>query len=127
MNILPLKDDTEVGEDGVLLSGGQRQRIAIARCLYSKAECSILDLPFSALDSTLALHIFEHGIQKVLLKRKRTVIIRIHRKDLLKHACKILSFDANGHLIAQGTYADLRQSTPELFEDQVSDQYDNLF
>ena len=124
IDFLPLKDETEVGDDGVLLSGGQRQRIAIARCLYSKAECSILDLPFSALDSTLALHIFEHGIQKVLLKRKRTVIIRTHRKDLLKHACKILSFDADGHLNAQGTYTDLSQSNLELFEEQVSSQND---
>ena len=53
INILPLKDDTEVGEDGILLSGGQRHRIAIARCLYSKASCTILDMPFSALDSNL--------------------------------------------------------------------------
>ena len=53
INILPLRDDTEVGEDGVLLSGGQRHRIAIARCLYSKASCTILDMPFCALDSNL--------------------------------------------------------------------------
>ena len=36
-----------------VLSGGQRHRIAIARCLYSKASCTILDMPFSALDSNL--------------------------------------------------------------------------
>ena len=116
LNILPLKDDTEVGEDGVLLSGGQIQRIAIARCLYSKANCTILDNPFTALDSNLALHIFEHGILNILLKRKRTVFMSCERKDFWPRADIILDFN-QGVLEHQGNYHELKRLNPDLFRD----------
>lgn len=60
--ILPHRDDTQVGDDGVLLSGGQRHRLAIARCLYSKASCTILDTPFAALDANLGKNIFNYNL-----------------------------------------------------------------
>ena len=116
LNILPMKDDTEVGEDGVLLSGGQRQRIAIARCLYSKANCTILDNPLTALDSNLALHIFEHGILNILLKRKRTVFMSCERKDFWPRADIILDFN-QGVLEHQGNYHEMKRLNPSLFRD----------
>jgi ABC-type multidrug transport system fused ATPase/permease subunit len=121
INILPLKDDTEVGEDGGLLSGGQRQRVAIARCLYSKASCTILDMPFSALDANLSLHIFQEGILKILLKRKRTVLLSTHRKDFLPKADWILAFDEkSSQLSSQGTFSVLKVQSPALFQDPCS-------
>lgn len=42
IDILPAKDMTEVGEQGINLSGGQKQRIAVARALYSRANFIIL-------------------------------------------------------------------------------------
>ncbi len=45
------KDQTVIGEKGVLLSGGQKQRIALARALISpEVDFFILDDPFAAVD-----------------------------------------------------------------------------
>ena len=38
----PDGDRTAIGEQGSVLSGGQRQRVAVARALYSDANCVIL-------------------------------------------------------------------------------------
>ena len=73
----------------------------------------------SALDSNLALHIFEHGIQKILLKRKRTVILRTHRKDLLKNSSWIIQLNEDGNLLTQGKFQDLQKTHPDLFHEKV--------
>ncbi len=108
INILPMKDNTEVGENGVLLSGGQRQRLAIARCLYSKAECTVMDMPFSALDANLTTHIFREGILKILKKRKRTIILSTQRTDFWPQSDWMLVF-GNGTVKAQGPFVALKR------------------
>ncbi len=52
--------NTRVGDGGVRLSGGQQQRIALARTLAHMRPLLILDDPFSALDRTTELEIFEN-------------------------------------------------------------------
>ena len=32
--VFPFRDETEVGENGVMLSGGQKARISLARSVY---------------------------------------------------------------------------------------------
>ncbi len=81
-------------------TGGQRQRLAIARALYSKAGCTFLDSPFSAVDADLANHIFKAGIMKILLKRKRTVLLATDRLDFIEKASKIV-FLKDGKIEAQ--------------------------
>ena len=52
-------DLTLVGERGVTLSGGQKTRVNLARAVYHDADIFLLDDPLSAVDTTVARHIFD--------------------------------------------------------------------
>ncbi|KAG2046103.1 hypothetical protein BDR06DRAFT_831248, partial [Suillus hirtellus] len=51
---------TEIGEKGITLSDGQRVRVALARAMYSEANCILLDDPLAAVDMHTAQHIVQH-------------------------------------------------------------------
>lgn len=57
--LFPFGDKSLVGERGVTLSGGQKARITLARALYQDADIYLLDDPLSAVDASVAKHIFE--------------------------------------------------------------------
>jgi len=44
-------DLTEVGTRGISLSGGQKARVALARAVYARSKCVLLDDPLSAVVS----------------------------------------------------------------------------
>jgi len=58
LEILPDKDDTEIGEKGINLSGGQKARISLARAIYADKDMVLLDDPISALDANVKKKIF---------------------------------------------------------------------
>ena len=83
----PQKENTQVGERGILLSGGQTQRIALARCLYRNPQILILDEATSSLDENNEKKILE-SIR--LLKGIKTIIIVSHRDSALSFCDKII-------------------------------------
>ncbi|MDO5449436.1 MAG: ABC transporter ATP-binding protein [Akkermansia sp.] len=109
--------DTQLGQGGNGLSGGQRQRVAIARAFVKDAPILILDEATASLDAES-----EREIQQELdrLAQGRTTLIVAHRFSTIRHAHRILVFDA-GRIVADGTHAELYESCPlykELYDRQ---------
>jgi ATP-binding cassette subfamily B protein len=105
---LPEGYDTVVGERGYTLSGGQRQRIAIARALLVNPPILILDDATSAIDVKVEQRI--HSALRVLMEGRTTLIIA-HRLSTISLADRVILLDG-GHIVADGTHAELLASTP---------------
>lgn len=104
---LPDKENTKLGDNGMLVSGGQKQRISIARELYKNVDVLILDEATSALDSET-----ERSIQENIdnLRGKYTIIIVAHRLSTVKKADRILVLDS-GKIVGQGNFESLVESS----------------
>ncbi len=109
---LPNKEETLVGDRGVLLSGGQRQRLAIARAVYGQPEILILDEATSALDS-----VSERLVQEAIEKATQglTTIVVAHRLSTVRHADKIVLIK-EGQISASGTHDELMSKSEEYIE-----------
>ncbi len=84
------------------ISGGQKQRVAIARLIRQQVLIALADEPFSNLDPTLSMKVL-----KLLLSSDRinsslclpkTILISIHRPDLLTNFTRVLGLN-DGKLI----------------------------
>ncbi|XP_067128842.1 ATP-binding cassette sub-family C member 4-like [Centruroides vittatus] len=84
----PKGDLTIVGERGVIMSGGQKARINLARALYLDADIFLFDDPLSAVDVSVAKHIFEKCIIEYL--KDKICILVTHQIHFLNSASKIL-------------------------------------
>lgn len=112
--------DTELGQGGSGLSGGQRQRVAIARAFVKDAPILILDEATASLDAES-----EREIQEELdkLAQGRTTLIVAHRFSTIRHAHRILVFDA-GRIVGDGPHDELYANCPlykELYDRQGID------
>ncbi|KAK0080738.1 hypothetical protein PV325_013438 [Microctonus aethiopoides] len=116
VDILPGRDMTRIGEKGINLSGGQKQRIAIARAIYSDADTIILDDPFSALDQQVTQHIFDHGIQKLLLLKNKSVLMVTHQLELIQVAHHVIAME-NCEIRAVGTMSTIEITDPALTDE----------
>ena len=68
----PAGDQTLVGERGITLSGGQKARVSLARMAYrSDTDVVVMDDPLSAVDPSVADHLFEKCICGLLKKKVR--------------------------------------------------------
>ncbi|XP_054637094.1 multidrug resistance-associated protein 4 isoform X1 [Dunckerocampus dactyliophorus] len=107
LELLPDGDLTLIGDRGATLSGGQKARVNLARAVYQDADIYLLDDPLSAVDAEVGRHLFEQCICG-LLKRKPRILVT-HQLQYLKAANQIVVLK-EGHMVAQGTYAELQQS-----------------
>lgn len=112
---LPDGYNTMVGERGIRLSGGQRQRIGIARALYHRPSVLLLDEATSALDN-----ITEQSVMEAVnnLGHQITILLIAHRLSTVRQCDQIYLLE-HGVVKAQGTYADLKQSS-ELFATMIA-------
>lgn len=101
------KEDTPLGNNGILVSGGQKQRISIARELYKNVELLILDEATSALDSQTEKHI-KDNID--LLQGKCTIVIIAHRLSTIKNVDVIYLLE-KGQIKDFGNFAELLEKS----------------
>ncbi|PVH78403.1 putative ATP-binding cassette transporter [Cadophora sp. DSE1049] len=108
---LPRGVETLVGSRGISLSGGQKQRLALARALYSKKELLVIDDGFSGLDAETEEKVFSKlfGNSGLFRRTGTTVILVTHAVHRLPFADQILALDANGRMIEQGTFSELKK------------------
>uniref|UniRef100_A0A665WHL2 Multidrug resistance-associated protein 4 n=1 Tax=Echeneis naucrates TaxID=173247 RepID=A0A665WHL2_ECHNA len=107
LELLPDGDLTAIGDRGATLSGGQKARVNLARAVYQDADIYLLDDPLSAVDAEVGRHLFEQCICG-LLKNKPRILVT-HQLQYLKAANQIVVLK-EGHMVAKGTYTELRQS-----------------
>ncbi|RZF36743.1 hypothetical protein LSTR_LSTR005056 [Laodelphax striatellus] len=105
-DMLPARDQTEIGEKGINLSGGQKQRVSLARAVYSNADIYLLDDPLSAVDSHVGKHIFEKVIGPKGMLKKKTRVLVTHGISFLPEVDFIIVVN-NGQISEQGTYKEL--------------------
>lgn len=111
----PLKEQTVLGDNGILISGGQKQRISIARELYKQSEILIFDEATSALDSETE-KIIQRNIEK--LYGRFTMIIIAHRLSTIKTADTIYLLE-RGQISDFGSFSEMMHSSTR-FQNLVS-------
>lgn len=101
------KEDSRLGNNGILISGGQKQRISIARELYKDVELLIMDEATSALDSETEKYI-KDNID--MLHGKFTMIIIAHRLSTIKNVDKVYLLE-KGAVTGSGSFNELTKSS----------------
>jgi subfamily B ATP-binding cassette protein MsbA len=108
LNELPQREDTQLGNNGLLISGGQRQRLSIARELFRDIDILIMDEATSALDSETERAI-QHNI--LALHGSYTIVIVAHRLSTVKDADTIVLLK-DGEVTDMGRFDELRERSP---------------
>ncbi|XP_044142673.1 multidrug resistance-associated protein 1-like [Bufo gargarizans] len=106
LELLPHRDQTEIGERGVNLSGGQKQRVSLARAVYSDADIYLLDDPLSAVDVHVGKHLFDKVIGHNGLLKNKTRILVTHSLTVLPLVDLIVIME-DGRIGQIGTYGEL--------------------
>jgi subfamily B ATP-binding cassette protein MsbA len=112
---LPNKEQTSLGDNGILISGGQKQRISIARELFKECEVLIFDEATSALDSETE-KIIQENIEN--LHGSYTMVLIAHRLSTIKGADTIYLLE-NGRVTASGSFEEMMASSAR-FQRMVS-------
>jgi ABC-type multidrug transport system fused ATPase/permease subunit len=121
VSIMAQYDKTTVADRASNLSGGQRARVALARAVYARADVVLLDDVLSAVDQTVAAHIFTHALGKRGMLRDVTRVLVTHNEALLPHVDRVVVM-RDGRVAAQGSYDELRDQG--LFADGPAAQQD---
>ena len=99
----PIKEQTMVGEKGIMLSGGQKQRINLARALFTPSKLLILDDVFSAVDADTERFLIKQIVEK---SNAQTILIISNRISVLEKV-DIIYLLEDGEIHAKGTHDEL--------------------
>jgi ABC-type multidrug transport system fused ATPase/permease subunit len=114
---LPEREDTRLGNNGIMVSGGQKQRFSIARELYKEVDFLMMDEATSALDSETE-QLIKQNME--MLKGKVSIITIAHRLSTVKHADKIVLL-SKGEILEIDDFARL-STRSESFKKMVEAQ-----
>uniref|UniRef100_A0A1I7U262 ABC transmembrane type-1 domain-containing protein n=1 Tax=Caenorhabditis tropicalis TaxID=1561998 RepID=A0A1I7U262_9PELO len=106
LEILPLGDNTEIGEKGINLSGGQKARISLARAVYQNHDIYLLDDPMSAVDAHVGAELFNNVIGPSGMLRNKTRILVTNELSYLSQSDLIIVMN-DGKIEYDGKYGDL--------------------
>ena len=113
--------EARIDQGGTNVSGGQRQRLAIARALVRKPDIYLFDDSFSALDLATDARL---RAAMAPYTRAAAVLIVAQRVSTITNADQILVLE-DGELVAVGTDASLRESSPtyaEIVQSQLGEK-----
>jgi ATP-binding cassette subfamily B protein len=125
IDALPQGLDTVVSERGASLSGGQKQRIMLARALALNPKVLLLDDFTARVDTKTEQKI----LNNIAEQYPHLTLVSVTQKiSSIEHYDRILLL-MEGDLLAQGTHAELLQSSPEymqIYQSQRStEQYEH--
>ena len=80
VQLFPERENTLVGEKGILLSGGQKQRLSLARGLYTPCKLMVLDNVLSAVDNETERFLLDQIFNNA---RSASTLIVSHRATVL--------------------------------------------
>ncbi|XP_065206731.1 multidrug resistance-associated protein 1-like [Planococcus citri] len=115
LQIMHDDDQTEIGEKGINLSGGQKQRISLARAVCSNKDIYFFDDPLSAVDYTVAEHIFQYVLGPQSILNNKTRILVTHSTDFL-HKMDFIVVMKNGSITEKGTYEEIMRDNGKFAE-----------
>lgn len=106
---LPKGLDSHIQEKGVNLSGGQKQRLALARGILAaqSSDIVLMDEPTSSVDPKTEMQIYQKLFHAF---SEKVMVSSLHRLHLLAYFDYVYVMQ-NGHIVEQGTFAQLRNDS----------------
>jgi len=92
------------------LSGGMQRRLSLAIALVHQPKLLVLDEPTTGLDLEARFEMWE--LIRQLQREGITILLTTHLLDEAERLCDRIGIIKQGHIVAEGRLADLRQMIP---------------
>ncbi|KZT29932.1 multidrug resistance-associated ABC transporter [Neolentinus lepideus HHB14362 ss-1] len=122
LDLLPHRENTEIGEKGINLSGGQKARVSLARAAYAQTDIVLLDDSLSAVDAWVGKSILDNCLLNGPLANTTRVLVT-HALHVLDKVDYIYVMD-DGVIREQGTFNDLMEDS--ILFSRIMDEYGSL-